>query len=347
MCICGEAGIGKTRLALEATRADDLAPRVVYCASASKFRNSALMNELLREDNTFSAVVVVDECDPDARSYIWNLFKNSSSRISLITLYGEFDQTTGDISYVDAPPLEEDQIVGILQGYGLLEDQARRFAELCSGSPRVAHVLGTNLRNNPEDLLRPLDTVNVWARYIQGGDAHDSERVRQRTLVLRFISLFKRFGFGKPLVSEAQAISGLVQEADSGITWARFREITRELRSRRILQGETTLYVTPKALHVWLWLEWWETYGDSFNYDEFSKNLTPQLLEWFMEMFRYAAGSPAASGVVRDLLGPNGPFSDEEFLRTLSGCQGRSESMPLGRSKSVPLGVIVQHKCQC
>ena len=62
-----------------------------------------------------------------------------------------------------------------------------------------------------------------------------------------------------------------------------------------------------------------ETYGDSFNYDEFSKNLTPQLLEWFMEMFRYAAGSPAASGVVRDLLGPNGPLSDEGFLRTLSG----------------------------
>ena len=317
--ICGEAGIGKTRLALEATRADDLAPRVVYCESASRFRNSALMNELLKEDNSFSAIVVVDECDSDARSYIWDLLKNSSNRISLVTLYGEFDQTTGDISYIDVPPLEEDQVVDILQGYGLLEDQARRFSELCSGSPRVAHVLGTNLRNNPQDLLRPLDTVNVWARYIQGGDAPVCESVQQRTLVLRYISLFKRFGFGKPLLSEAQAISRLVQEADSGITWARFQEITRELCCRRILQGETTLYVTPKALHVWLWLEWWETYGDSFDYDEFSKNLTPQLLEWFMEMFRYAAGSPATSGVVRDLLGPNGPFSDEEFLRTLSG----------------------------
>ena len=152
--ICGEAGIGKTRLALEATRADDLAPRVIYCASASKFRDSALMNELLREDNTFSVVVVVDECDSDARSYIWNLFKTRSSRISLITLYGEFDQTTGNILYVDAPPLEEDQVVGILLGYGLPKDQARRFAELCSGSPRVAHVLGTNLRNNPATVLR-------------------------------------------------------------------------------------------------------------------------------------------------------------------------------------------------
>ena len=125
--ICGEAGIGKTRLALEATRADDLAPRVIYCASASKFRDSALMNELLKEDNNFSVVVVVDECDSDARSYIWNLLKNGSSRISLITLYGEFDQTTGNISYVDAPPLEEDQIVGILLGYGLPEDPSKEI----------------------------------------------------------------------------------------------------------------------------------------------------------------------------------------------------------------------------
>ncbi len=317
--IRGEAGIGKTRLALEATRDEDLAPLVIYCASASRFRDSALMNELLKEDNTFSTVIVVDECDPDARSYIWNRLKNSSNRIRLITLYGEFEQTTGDILYLDAPPLGDDQVVGIIQSYGIPDDQARRFSELCSGSPRVAHVLGTNLRYNPEDLLRPLDTVNVWARYIQREDSPDSESVRQRTLVLRFISLFKRFGVGKPLVSEAQAISELVQDADPRITWARFQEIISELRSRRILQGETTLYVTPKALHVWLWLEWWETYGDSFEYDEFSNNIPPQLLEWFKEMFRYAAGSPAASGVVGDLLGPNGPFEDEEFLRTLSG----------------------------
>ena len=317
--IVGEAGIGKTKLALEATRADDLAPLVVYCDSAGKFRDSGLMNEVLKEDNTFSAIVVVDECDSDARSYIWNQLKNSTNRISLISLYGEFDQTTGDISYLDASPLEEDQIVGILQGYGVLEDQARRFSELCSNSPRVAHVLGANLRSNPEDLLRPLDTVNIWDRYLQGGDAPESELVRQRTLALRYISLFKRFGFGRPLVPEAQTVSKLIQEADSSVTWFRFQEIVGDLRSRRILQGETTLYVTPKALHVRLWIDWWETYGQSFDYNEFSEQLSPQLLDWFEEMFRYAAGSPAASRVVRDLLGPNGPFKDENFLRTLGG----------------------------
>ena len=82
--IWGEAGIGKTRLALEVTRANDLALLVVYCDSASKFRDSDLMNELLKEDNNFSAILVVDECDPDSRSYIWNKFKHFDRRIRLV-----------------------------------------------------------------------------------------------------------------------------------------------------------------------------------------------------------------------------------------------------------------------
>ena len=307
--IWGEAGIGKTRLALEATRAEDLAPLVVYCDSASKFRDSELMNELMREDNNFSSIIVVDECDPDARSYIWNKFKHVGKRIVLVSLYGEYDPTTGDISYFRAPELGKDQVVRILERYHLPNDQAERWSELCSGSPRVAHVIGTNLLNNPEDLLSPLDSVNIWARYVEGGDPPTSPLVQRRKLVLSYLALFKRFGYGTSLVSEAQAIAGLVKLADPDITWSRFQEIIEGLRTRRILQGETTLYVTPRALHLWLWLDWWKLYGSTFDYTEFSKYLPPQLEVWFKEMFQYAAGSPAASKVVADLLSPAGPPS--------------------------------------
>ena len=41
--IYGDPGIGKTRLVLEATRKEDLLPLVVYCDSASKFKDSDLM----------------------------------------------------------------------------------------------------------------------------------------------------------------------------------------------------------------------------------------------------------------------------------------------------------------
>ena len=62
--VWGEPGIGKTKLVLEATKTEDLSPLVIYC-SASQFRDSVLMNDLLRDDNQFSTILVIDECDPE------------------------------------------------------------------------------------------------------------------------------------------------------------------------------------------------------------------------------------------------------------------------------------------
>ena len=308
--VWGEPGIGKTRLVLEAIRADDLSPLVVYCNSANKFRDSELMNEILKEDNQFSAILVIDECDADARSYIWNKLKHIGPRIKLITIYNEYDETSGNIAYIDTPPLDGERISQIIQDYGIPKDQADRWADFCSGSPRVAHVIGWNLKTNQEDILKSPDTVNVWDRYVVGGDDPYSPSVNQRRLVLRYLALFKRFGFGRLVITEAQQIATKVQAADASITWARFQEIVQNLRERKILQGEYTLYITPKALHIKLWVEWWETYGETFDLVTFHQGLSPKLIEWFQEMFRYAENSRVAKEIVKELLGPGGPFSD-------------------------------------
>jgi Ni2+-binding GTPase involved in maturation of urease and hydrogenase len=90
----GEPGVGKTRLILEATSAADLSPLVVYC-NASRFRDSFLMNELLRHDDEFSVILVIDECDADARSYIWNKFQYRGPRTKIISIYNEWEETSG------------------------------------------------------------------------------------------------------------------------------------------------------------------------------------------------------------------------------------------------------------
>ncbi|HOP33507.1 MAG TPA: hypothetical protein PKU94_09025, partial [Candidatus Hydrothermia bacterium] len=252
--VWGEPGIGKTRLVLETLRAEDLQPLVVYCDTASKFRDSDLMNEILRDDNRFNLIIVIDECDSDSRSYIWNKLKYRGSRIKLVSICNEYDETSGDIKYFDTPLLEDEQISNVIQGYGIPKDQANRWVEFCSGSPMVAHVFGQNLKNNPEDLLKSPDTVNVWDRYVVRGDDPNSQQVQQRRLVLQHLSLFKRFGFGEPFVNEARAIAKIIEKVDPLLTWPRFQEVIQNLKVCKILQGENTLYITPKALHIKLWL---------------------------------------------------------------------------------------------
>ena len=118
---------------------------------------------------------------------------------------------------------------------------------------------------------------------------------------------------------DAQAIAKKIETADPQITWNRFQEIVDNLKRRKILQGDFTLYITPKVLHIKLWTEWWDIYGRGFDLEEFTQGLTPKLVEWFYEMFRYAAQSDAASRIVKELLGPNGPFQNDENLNTMLG----------------------------
>jgi hypothetical protein len=315
--VWGEAGVGKTRLVLEATDTDDLGSLVVYC-SAHAFRDSALMHEMLRGD--FRAVLVLDECDPATRASVWNLLECHSPEIKLVSIYNEKDDSSR-ITCLYAPPLGERQIAEIIQEYGVPPDRASTWARECSGSPRVAHVVGWNLVNHPEDILKPPSTVNIWERYIVGLDDPGTREVQERRTVLGHIALFKRFGYGGPVVAEGKAVAKLVEQADPQITWSRFQEIVKRLRDRKILQGDNTLYITPKLLHIKLWIDWWDTHGVGFSPDNLA-SLPPALLTWFTEMFEYAAGSRVAFRTARALLDKGGRFQhDPGFLSTGPGAR--------------------------
>ena len=316
--VLGEPGIGKTRLVLEATKTDDLASLIIYC-TAAQFRDSVLMNEILRDDNQFSAVLVIDECDPDSRFYIWNKLQHQGNRIKLITIYNDYDPIAGSgISELEILRLGDDQIRTIIQGYGVSEEHADFYVEFCDGSPRMAHHTGNIIANSPRDPSQLLNDNRLYKSFYDFGDSQD---VQQRELVLQYVALFKRFGFGGPVIADAQAIAKKVQAANPQITWSKFQKIVDDLKKRKILQGEYTLYITPKALHIKLWVEWWRIYGNPFDLEIFIQDLPSQskLIEWFYEMFQYAAESEPASRIVKGLLGPNGPFQTSEYLNTRLG----------------------------
>ena len=101
------------------------------------------MNTLRWEDNQFSVVLVIDECDPDNRFLIWNTFRHQGPRIKLITIYNNHDPISDiSIAQFEVLRLDNDQIRTIIQGYGGSQEQADRYLQFCDGSPCMANHTG-------------------------------------------------------------------------------------------------------------------------------------------------------------------------------------------------------------
>lgn len=318
--VVGEPGVGKTRLVLEAMSADDLSFPAIYVPVAEDFQKSNLFNDLLRPDRRYFAQLVIDDCAEKDRASIWHAIKGKPN-IKLITIdHGPESSSDSSMKVFECPILPDEQIGKIIAGYIGDRNDVSNWAKWCSGSPRVAHAVGDNLKRNPDDILKSPATVPIWDRFVLGHKTRETKEAEQHLLVLRHIALFQRFGFEAPVDDEARFISTLVKEADPSITWARFQSIIRHHKGRRILQGKRTLFIVPKALHVYLWLGYWDHYGRGFNFQAFFSQVPSQLRRWFLELFIYAHAAPVASQMVKDILSPTkGPFSDPEFLESEAG----------------------------
>ena len=64
--------------------------------------------------------------------------------------------------------MEQKEISVIIQGYDVPKERADRWAGFAAIYCELAHVIGWNLVHNPEDLLKPTDTVDIWNRLHSG-----------------------------------------------------------------------------------------------------------------------------------------------------------------------------------
>jgi len=303
----GEPGIGKTRLLLEATSTDDLNPLVLYFDSPKDFNGSGLLGDLLEDDSPYHAILVIDECDQKESSTLWNKLRSRSPRIKLVTIWCDDEHTIGSTKHLCVPLLAQDRLSNIMQSYGIERHKADRWAEFCSGSPRVAHIMGQNLKDNPEDVMQDADNVPVWKRYIAGTKAFDDPEVRHRELVLQCLALFKRCGFEGPVRGESQIVGRIVEKTDPQVNFLQFRRVVGELRSRGILKGTKTIHISPKLLHVKLWGDWWDSYGEDFdNLVGHVAQFPADLRNWFYEMFEYGAGFESVCRIANSLLAEEG-----------------------------------------
>lgn len=317
--VTGAPGSGKTRLVLEATRDSMLRGRVVYAEGPDYVW--PLLSRPGRGGGSGGGacpIIVVDDCDYREQARIWNVVKGSNAA-RLVTIHSEDVDCGSDSVHMPVPPLADEQVREILSTYVGAEPDLGRWCGYCRASPRAAHVVGNNLRHNPDSMLVSPDTVAVWWRYISGQNGLGEAEFKRRRMVLEWLSLFKTFGYGDAYGREFDRLASLV-EKNAGISSDKLASTIRSLRRMKVLQGTSMLYITPKLLHIHLWVEWWKIHTSSSAPkadDLLGSGEGPggsrDMLRWYLDMFRYAKISPESSKVVKSMMRQGGYLDSGEM----------------------------------
>lgn len=305
--VCGDIGMGKTRMVLEATRTRDLSPLVVYCPSPDDLQH--ILQHVT--DEKLPCILVVDGCDyASGQKIASNLASVETARLVTTST-----KCHGDSMQVVAPALDGETIKKIMRGYADDNITAGRLSDWCEGIPMMAHLFGQALASG-QDLLRgPQDKHEVFDMYMKQ-DGPDPTRLDQRRRVLFTISLFQKFDSSSGFQSELDCVCKIVQRIDGNITNAIFQEHVSELRDLGILRGGDTLRLSPRPLHVWMWTQWWKLYRQTFDLQMF-QDMPPSLQDGFIHMLEYSQSSEHASCMLKDLF--KGELSDPRRLTTYPG----------------------------
>ncbi|HET7302716.1 MAG TPA: hypothetical protein VFI74_05295 [Candidatus Saccharimonadales bacterium] len=322
--VSGFPGNGKTRSVLEALRPTELSSQVLYFSEPSLAIDSNNLREISYQDG-HKAIIVIDECDRPSHAAALAIITRSKSDLKLVTIYNEDGNEIGsNVKYVDlntSEKLSEDAIKRIIESYGPADEDAGRWAQYCDGSPRMAHMIGENLKFNSTDILKNPGYDEAMELCIANRDQIGSDAFDRRKRVLMWLSLFTKFGWSKVHEDERRFILAKIARFEN-LSEGEVEAVVAELRERKILQGDKTLYISPRLLQIRAWKWWWEKYRDRYDPEKFWQEkdsdgdieVGDELKNWFNDMFQYAAEAPGAAEVVKKLLAPGGPLEKEDQL---------------------------------
>ena len=316
--LIGLSGLGKTRIALEAFRAEgENLPktinnfRIVYVNVRGRSEIVGAIISWIR--NNMSGLLVLDNCPLDLHQAVKKEIERPESRLSLLTINNDAIESVQDTTYIKLTPYPNGHIESLLKQYyqGLSDNDVACIVHFARGFPIIAVNLGeARLRGSAE--IGRLEDDTLLAGLLWGTKPPDPEAEN----IITICSIFERIGFEAPFDIEYQEISKLF-----GINQDVFyRHIKIFIEKGIIEQYGHYISIRPVPLAIELACKWWKRENPS-RIKFLLENLSGSLACMVCERMRKLDFLENAKKFVADICGNQGPFGQAEVLNTEHGSQ--------------------------
>jgi len=320
--ITGLSGIGKTRFVFETLSLDDFKEKVVYL-NADTFIESNLYYDIQTNEHV-NTILVVDECSLQQHEKLVRSFSGAGSRLVIFSLSYENGGVSSPTFPYHLSRLDENSIKELLKKeyQSLPPNVIDRLSKFSDGFPRIATLLSGSfiINQGTQNEFISISDEGLVNRLIGDNSDTKSEHFKQNKKLLEWLSVFSKVGFLGDLSKESEWLAKM-----AGIDFQDYKLLVNEQRKREIIQGNNYILVTPFMLRIYLFRDWWNTYGfndeKSFRnfIDSIPKEFRTDILNRFIEQIPFLEISEKGKEFVKDILGETGIFSDGTFLDTEFG----------------------------
>ncbi len=304
----GQAGVGKTRMALEAVRVPGIAERTLYCVDADDPNAQQLLAILQAEVET-SAVMVFDECERERQETLGVFADQAGGRLRLVCI-GPAEKVlakpAASAVFYQLKPLPDAEMRLIVGDFH--QDAPREIVDtavrLSGGMPKLAiFIVNTLIKKHDLCLAELIDIPDVQSFLKRFVDDETFD-------TLKGLSLLAKVGWDSELEVEAKAIA-------KNALHTPFDEMQKAVKTLRdqgvVLSRGKYLYVSPDLLAISAAATLWDERGSGLiNIISVLPGLGPrrQMLRRLATMTDF----PTVRSAIERLMGDRGLYKSIEDL---------------------------------
>jgi hypothetical protein len=290
----GEAGVGKTRLILEALKVSEQGKHLAIYATSPGFLPKGIF-QWVRANPSVRCIIVIDECDVCTHGELTQHAETCQGRAILVTIGQGTKPSTTDLpkgvfflNRLSNRDIEE-IVRGVNPELGL--EATSYIAHLTEGYVKLAVEIAktiTPVGATATEVANTYTTRNILESMLP------EEKERR---VMKALSLLTQVGMDDELSNEAETLARFIE-----LTKYDLQEVAGKMRERGLVEKMGRYrYVTPRLLAIWLAKQVWEERrSETVN---LLKSLpSPESRKAFLRQLQYLPDDPTVRWIAESLL---------------------------------------------